>query len=281
MDNQISIYDAIEEGDLKAVHGILKQHYADWDWGGLSWNPLHEAAKRGTISVIKLLLEYGIPINSVFEDYNVYDDRRGTALTEALINSQIEAAKFLIKNGADVNSVYYKVDDDELESIPDTGTSLSLALLFNDEELIDLMVENGLDADVCDRHENTALFYAISNADKPLIFKLLEIGADVDQEMKDDERGRVSALVYAVLRYNRQKPSSLEIIELLLKKGASLRPQCVDCEDETVIDVVLEQNSVDLDRLFGLQNVREELVRFSSQTASKQHNNKNESLFFD
>lgn len=249
-----SIFDAIENGDLQAVQDFLKQRPADW--GGLAWNPLHEAAKRGDIPIIKLLLEHGIPINSEFEEVGFYDDNRGTALTEALFNNQIDAAKFLIRSGADINSVYYKIDGDEFEPVPETATSFSLALLSGDEELIDLMVENGLYVDISDHQDNTALFYAISDSDKPLVAKLLRMGANVDKEMMDDERGRVSALVYALLRYNRKNSSSLEIIELLLKHGASLNYQCTECEGETVIDVVLEQNSPVLDRLFGLQNVR-------------------------
>ena len=60
--------------------------------------PLHEAARRGHIEVVRFLLEKGAYVGAV-------NDLWGrTALHEAAKGGHIEVVRFLVENGANVNA---------------------------------------------------------------------------------------------------------------------------------------------------------------------------------
>jgi len=166
-----SIYEAIKEEDIEAIKYFIAEGEADY-YGGWSWNPLHEACKGENIKIVQLLLEQAkIPADTDFELIDDSSDYRGSALTEALLHGNIDIAKLLIQHGANVNASYYSQDIDtpeyffgDYDLAIDIGNCLKLALCYNNDALIHLMLENGLAVDEMDDKEKTNLYYAVLNS---------------------------------------------------------------------------------------------------------------------
>lgn len=268
-DEYSSVYEAIREKDIEAVKYFIAE--GEVDYGGWSWNALHEACKGENIEIIKLLLEKAkIPANTDFELIDDSSDYRGSALTEALLNGNLDIAKLLIQFGADVNASYYSEDRDTLEYffgsydlVTDKGNCLGLALCYDNDELIHLMLEKGLDIDATDDQDKTNLYHAIFNSNLNHVSKLLDIGSDVNQVMNESDLGYgdLSALMFAVLQYSPKNQSSHDIIKLLLNNGASIEYEALDCEEETVLDLVFDKNDAALDLLLGLQGLRNRFTK--------------------
>jgi ankyrin repeat protein len=272
-----SIFEAIEKNDIEAVNSFIKKGEADY--GGWEWNALHEASKKGDIAIIELLLNQGgIPAGSEFEIIDHTDDYRGCALTEALLNGKLDAAKLLIQNGADVNATYYSMDMNTPQYFvggsdlaTQQGNCLSLALCLADEELLKLMLENGLKVDDPYDNEKNPFFYSIELSNLSLVKKLLDLGADINQTMGgyDFGYGDVSSLMFSILNCSPQRKLSYEVVEFLLRQGALLNLEVTECEDETILDLVFNKNDEILDKLFGMQGIRR---RFADPNLENEEN---------
>jgi len=264
-----SIFEAIKEEDVKWVRYFLKHNQVPIEDGG--WNPLHEASKKGNLPIVKAILQYlknnedhEFNVNSYFEIIDRDSDYRGTALSEALLNGNIDIAKFLVKNGANVNGRYYTQDQNTPEWFfgeYELATSQGVCWWLADQNLLDnLFIKHGLSIDYEDYKENNALYYAMQSGDISKVNWLLCNGSDPQQYMMDEEMGNVPCMVFAVRKYlysNRKKSEYFEIIKLLLRYTSSLGGECSSHNNKTVLDIILEESDdSDLDRLFGLQNIR-------------------------
>jgi hypothetical protein len=190
------------------------------------------AAGRGTIEVLRLLLEAGADPNLPGGSFGQ------TPLIAAVLRDRIEAAELLLEAGAD----------------PDARTrSGAVALHFaKDVETARLLLEAGADPGLADSRGATPLMGAILLGDVGLIELLLEHGADPNAT---DQDGR-SALLYAkVMHFS-------EIEERLLAAGAKLpRPQLGIATlatyvgryrgDRTHYEIVLERDGLLLIQVAG------------------------------
>ncbi|MCB9228317.1 MAG: ankyrin repeat domain-containing protein [Deltaproteobacteria bacterium] len=128
---------------------------------------------------------------------DVHKDR---LLRLASQHGPIDAVKFLIERGADVNQ-------------PDSGgrTALLWAVNHNRADVIELLVENGADVNQADHMLNTPLFRAVQNNRINLVEFLIANGADVNRT----NRNGLSPLSFA-LQYNR-----INVLELLIENRAN------------------------------------------------------------
>ncbi|SMF95168.1 Ankyrin repeat-containing protein [Methylomagnum ishizawai] len=135
---QYDAFDAIRDNALER----LKEFSAHIESGGYSWSPMHEAAKLGRTELLKYILaQRFVDINDEFEIGEPDDFRRGTALTEALLNGHVETAVFLIEQGANVNAEYYGYENTHCLGLEfeESGNCLTLALATGNSELIRLI----------------------------------------------------------------------------------------------------------------------------------------------
>ena len=109
------------------------------------------AAEHGEIGILEAFLDHGVPVD-------VPDHEAWTPLMEACHCSQLEAVRFLVRRGANVNSATLNNQPDYLGG----ATPLITAAKIEDGDpaiLVDLL-EAGADLEAADCGENTALIWA-------------------------------------------------------------------------------------------------------------------------
>jgi ankyrin repeat protein len=131
----VDICTAASIGDLERVRELLDQdpslanrvsEYVTYYIG--SGAPLKNAAARGHIEIVKLLLERGA-------DPNLPEERiapRGHALYSAVYNGHYEIARLLLEHGADPNP-----------AVESSADALSIAMGNSDKKMIDLLCSYG------------------------------------------------------------------------------------------------------------------------------------------
>ncbi len=138
--------------------------------------PLMAASRAGSVEAVKLLLEHGADPNAV-EDMD-----EQTALMWATAEGHLDVVDALLKAGADPNR---KARLSELTKrstrtdFPSGGfTALMWAVRDGREPLVRRLIEGGADINLTDGSDATAMNLAIVNDRFDLAAKLLELGAD-------------------------------------------------------------------------------------------------------
>jgi ankyrin repeat protein len=167
-----ALFLASRRGNAEAVR-LLIDAGADIEAETAESSILAAAAFEGHVEIIEELLDAGADINATGDAFG----RGGSALYNAVVNLQSEAAKLLIERGADVNQ-----PDPELGETP-----LIPAAARNLPEIVALLLENGADIDHQDNLGRTALHYAAfskyGGISSPAAAKLLiDHGAALDIE---------------------------------------------------------------------------------------------------
>ncbi|WP_430406430.1 ankyrin repeat domain-containing protein [Fluviicola sp.] len=106
--------------------------------------------------VIQLLNDHDTEINLV----------GGTPLNHAVNYDRIDIVKYLIGRGANVNALY------------DDSPSLLSAIENENEEMIDLLLENGADVNLQDGYGNDALFKAVFTRNLNIVKRIVNNGAN-------------------------------------------------------------------------------------------------------
>ena len=236
-----NIFEAVEKGDVECVRELLrrgvnpnvrdadlatllnigaylKKGRAEIKEGGGGYcvtgeTPLHVAAEKGHVEVVKLLLEHGANPNAR-DMYGV------TPLHLAARKGHVEITKLLLEHGADPNA------KEKLGG----ETPLYWAVVHDRIDTAKLLLEHGADPNNKSKrfivNERAVLHWAVRNENVDLVRLLLEKGANPNVKDKDG----YTPLHIAVLRGNPQ------IVELLLKYGAD--PNARNAYGETPLDKV-------------------------------------------
>ncbi|KAL8330753.1 hypothetical protein RB593_001635 [Gaeumannomyces tritici] len=216
----------------------------------LSLTPIHHAAIRGKVRILKLLLKKGKP------NLEKKDRKSRTALHHAVKNGHLEAIEVLLANGALVEA--------KNES---SFTPLTFAARDGKLEIVKLLLGNGASVTPLCSRGCTPLHYAAEGGFVEIAKILLNNGATAGRQ----DKNRWTALDYAVhLRH-------WDVVELLLEEGrrrrASSQPQPQDAngplsafvDDESVISALRKgtetcrRTPMQVAALLGLDNLMHQL----------------------
>lgn len=128
----------IQKGCLKIVEEFLNYEI---DIPSLNFTPLHSAVASRQREVAELLISRGTDVNGKDEDGN-------TPLFYAVNNEDVNTMKLLFKNNA-----HFK-DDLPL---------LKTAVLSGSKEIMELLLQQGVNVNARDKYGRTALHFAAAN----------------------------------------------------------------------------------------------------------------------
>uniref|UniRef100_A0AAR2KG61 Euchromatic histone-lysine N-methyltransferase 2 n=1 Tax=Pygocentrus nattereri TaxID=42514 RepID=A0AAR2KG61_PYGNA len=182
---------------------------------------LHAAAQRGLLDVCYLLIQAGAKLDA-------QDKSLRTPLLEAIMNNQVEVARFLMQNGACV----YHVEEDG-------STGLHHAAKLGNLEIITLLLNTGqVDINAQDSGGWTPIIWAAEHRHTDIIRALLNRGADVT--LKDKEMN--------VCLHWASFAGSVEIAELVLNAGCPL--SSVNLHGDTPLHIAAREGYNDCVTLF-------------------------------
>ncbi|MCK4345558.1 MAG: ankyrin repeat domain-containing protein [Bacteroidales bacterium] len=157
---------------------------------------IFETINNGDFEAVKELLE------KTPELIKTRDNEGDSPLTWAVTTDNIKIARYLIKQGAEINS-----------SNKDGRTPLHWAAIRATKDMAELLIENGADINSLDYDKHTPLHNAGTRGNVEVAKLLVEKG--VDLEIKDDY-GRTPLILTARERGN------IDIIRILIDSGANI-----------------------------------------------------------
>ena len=164
---------------------------------------------KGSVKKIEEALNFGADINEPALMQKV----RITPLSAAAMYENKKAMKFLIANGADYISLLFS------------------AVIYDKQQLAEILIDCGADINAKDIHDHTALLCAVNENKIDVVKWLIELGADVNVKMS----AGYNVLTYAALMFiSNEFEIDPEIINILIKYGS-------DCSDALLL-AVREQN---------------------------------------
>lgn len=197
---QISIHEAVKSGDLAKVGALLSEHpeqvnatLAD----GSASLPIHIAAENDDTKMLALLLQYGAKLEAT--------NKSGfTALhSAAFVYPHLNAARFLVLNGADVNANHaYK-----------TMTPLHFAAESGNVELVQLLLDHGA---ITTQTNESPLNRAAKEGHEAVVRILIARKADVNAK---DSIAQATPLIMAASR------GWTNVIRTLLTNNADINAQ--------------------------------------------------------
>lgn len=228
----------------KAIH-LNDKNYA-------RWSCMHYAAARGATSVIKRMLDYGA-------DVDQRNAAGRTPLAEAAKRGRLQAVALLLSRSADVNAYGTQSGFTPLHlaaqynhpavvrQLLSAGANVNARNQWNqtplwqaawqawhdNTEVAHILVAHGAQIDVADEKGYTPLQMAARAGNVPMVSYLLAQGADVNHA---NNKGR-TPLYQAVVGNN------LQAAKLLLKHGADPNTQAGDW---TPLRVALEDGHLDM-----------------------------------
>ncbi|MET0049638.1 MAG: ankyrin repeat domain-containing protein [Candidatus Thiodiazotropha sp.] len=176
--------------------------------------PLNLAAKAGIPEAVSILIDNGAKVNAV--------SRFGrTPLTTACLYGRVEAARILLRHGAElfINIPMY---DENAEVISERKVCVPLLSSARQEhpELLVLLKEYGANITETDLNGETILHKASESGNLKIMDYLISSGLDVNQNkgpINNNPRSRGEVALHYAVR-NRQ----LEAIKLLIQHGADV-----------------------------------------------------------
>uniref|UniRef100_A0A7S3G4Q3 Uncharacterized protein n=1 Tax=Palpitomonas bilix TaxID=652834 RepID=A0A7S3G4Q3_9EUKA len=182
---------------------------------------LLSALEKSYLEVASFLLEKGADIN--------FEGKYGNAMTKAALTGVFETVQFVVDHGGkcldgpghplvaavkkgNLRMVRYLLENVvKVEELKGVFHPFTVACAEGNREIIDLLLEYGVDPNVEALGGQNALFKAASRGDIDLISKLLELGANVDGQEGDGLPLAIAA-----------QENRFAAVKLLLSKGAKI-----------------------------------------------------------
>ncbi|KAH7303458.1 ankyrin repeat-containing domain protein [Stachybotrys elegans] len=153
----------------------------------------YTAARLGHSNIVGLILDHGVPINTLFTD--------GTALIKAIKRSEMEMAMLLLEHGANVNM-----------AMKNGMTPLIAASRLGNPDIVQELMQRSASAEHTMDGGETALLSA-AGCNHPEVLKiLLSWGANVNASKHSGQ----TCLIYAA------EHGAVETVQLLLQAGADV-----------------------------------------------------------
>lgn len=172
----------------RGPHSIIQDRFR----GGTA---LHWAADYGHETMIRLLLEKGMPVSA--------EDILGrTALQWAAVEGRGAAVKLLLESGIDVNGRDY-----------DYVTALHRAVEYGYDDVVRLLLEKGANVNAQDTERTTPLHWAVRWDNLTTARLLLEMGADRTIKDRQGFMALDSLTAETLLAMTKLKFSELDIID--------------------------------------------------------------------
>ncbi len=156
---------------------------------------LLEAAKTGSIDVVKMLLDEGV-------DPNAKDKDGGTALMEAAIKGHTVIVNALLNKGANVNA-----------KDKHANTALMAAASAGHTDIVRALLNKGADANAKMGEGFTSLMQAAGEGHADIVDALLIVGANVNAKNQNGD----TALIWAAAK------GHAAVVRALLNKGADVK----------------------------------------------------------
>ncbi|KAM5146278.1 ankyrin repeat and SOCS box protein 6 isoform 1-T3 [Mantella aurantiaca] len=162
-----------------------------------------------------------LALNELLErhsDSAYYKDGISYSLLKMAELGLVPAAEILLQYGADLS----------FEDPVTYYTALHIAVLRNQPDMVELLVQNGADINKRDRiHESSPLDLASEEPERlPCLQRLLDLSADVNAA---DKNGK-TALLHALASSDGVQIHNTENIRLLLEGGADVKATTKDCD---------------------------------------------------
>lgn len=224
---------AISSGNLELVQYLLA------DGTGLTLQvgdktPLIMAAQKNKTNILRWLLAEGAPVNQA-------DKNNHTALMSACSAGTLETVSLLLQHGA------------KMDMTNNAGmTPLLLAVINRNAGIVELLIKNGVPL-FSDRHEGfKALTLAVERTSVNIASLLLKAHVPVEP-VRFIGNSRSPSLLNIAIQPN-HKWSIVEILELLLKNGASTRRTDENGDNALMLATKLKMKSaIDLLGKYGAQ----------------------------
>jgi ankyrin repeat protein len=187
---------ALLYGDAPAVNRILAKHRDLVDKPVNKFPPLWRACERGSLELVKAVVENGANVNQVSAD-------RHTPLMAAVAADNVETVKYLIARGADVHFL-----QGETKSTP-LWAALS-------KPMTNLLIDAGIDPKYYNLNKETAMHQACRRAHTEVVEALLDRGFPIEQR---DGRNMTPLHAAVSTGWADARPT----VALLLRRGANLQ----------------------------------------------------------
>lgn len=183
------------------------------DYGADPNNGLGSAVMQGRHDLVRILLEAGADPQ--------HDGSNLPPLVVAQFRNDVEMVNLLLEFGAVGGPMYTMAlrasSPDATEAIErGNGTYWLRDVRAGNVKAVQVHLDKGVDLDIVDERDETALMVAASSGDLEMARMLLEAGADPN---KKSESGRHLSLHRAILK------DHLELVRLLLESGANLNTE--------------------------------------------------------
>ncbi|PIE89361.1 MAG: hypothetical protein CR997_11575 [Acidobacteria bacterium] len=192
---------AIRKSDLDAVTKLLHWGIAANDKSSLNEIPVMEAAKRGDVPILKVLLDHGADTETIdFKERTVLWHLAHAPYTDQVYEGVIA----LIQKGAHLERTY-----------PDQWNPLIWASKKGSTKVVELLLLEGADVNTVDPMGMTALMYAVKRGQLDLTQLLLNSGSNLS--LKD---GKGRPLLYQASQSSRR---NFKVVAALIDHGIDVK----------------------------------------------------------
>lgn len=121
-DEQVALATAIDKGDAAYVKKLIKSGSLNVNQMAMGWTWLHIAATKNQLEIAKVLVDNGAELNVR------HNMTKATPLAQAALSGSTEVAKYLLDKGADPN-IKLRANVSLLRAVRDQGMTDMAALL--------------------------------------------------------------------------------------------------------------------------------------------------------